>query len=306
MIVYLGEYIHPDAVALLKKHAAVVDTFDAIEKIDGIISRGVAVPRDLIRRAVNLKVISKHGVGYNQIDVAAAREFGKTVIYTPSTNIHSVAELLVGMILDVYRHIAFSNMKLRTGEIKTAAGIVGNEIAGKTLALIGMGNVARLLAKILNNGFGLGGVSGYDPYAGAGQAAALNIKKCETIGEAVRGADIVNVSVPLTDETRNLITRKVFDCCKPSAILVNASRGGIVNEDDLYAALKEKKLKAAACDVFAVEPPAPDNKLLSLDNFCATPHIGGSTEESLYRTGMETVQETINVINGLAPKHPVP
>ena len=305
MIVYLSEYIHPEADVLLRQHATVVDTFDEIEKIDGIISRGIPVTRQMIEKAKRLKVISKHGVGYNQIDTSAAKEFGKIVLYTPTTNIHSVAELIVGMILDVYRHIASSNIKLRRGEIKTTASIVGNEIAGKTLALIGMGNVARTLMKILCNGFGLHAVVGYDPYVTVQQAKDLDIAKYETLEEAVGKADIVNVSVPLVPGTRNLVTKKVFDCFRPSAILINASRGGIVNEDDLYDALVAKKLKGAALDVFEQEPPPAGHKLLTLDNFCATPHIGGSTEESLYRTGLEVVQETINVINGLPPKHPV-
>ena len=304
MIVYLSEYIHPQAAALLLRHAVVVDTFNGIEKIDGIITRDIPVTRQMIEKAKNLKVIGKHGVGYNKIDIEAAKEFGKTVLYTPTTNIHSVGELLVGMILDVYRHIAASNSKLRRQGEKTERP-AGNEIAGKTLALIGMGNVAQTLTKILRNGFGLSAVFGYDPYVTAEQARKLNITKCETLEEAVSAADIVNISVPFYPGTRNLITKKVLDCFKPSAILVNASRGGIVNEEDLYDALAAKKIKGAAFDVFEQEPPPADHKLLTLDNFCATPHIGGSTEESLYRTGMEVVQETINVINGLPPKHPV-
>ena len=303
MVVYFSETMDQDAVELLHKKATVVTTFDNIEQIEGIITRGITIGRDIIQSAKNLKVISKHGVGYNQIDIEAAKEFGKIVIYTPTTNIHSVAELLVGMILDVYRHIASTNMKLRKGEIKKLPSIVGNEIAGKTLGLIGMGNVARTLAGILDKGFGLSGIVGYDPFVTASQASELGIKKVETTEEVVKVVDIVNVSVPLTPQTKNLITKKVFDCFNPSAILINASRGGVVNEEDLREALVAKKLRTAAFDVFEDEPIPPNNKLLTLDNFCATPHIGGNTVEALYRTGMEVVEETINVINGLPPKH---
>ena len=115
----------------------------------------------------------------------------------------------------------------------------------------------------------------------------------------------MNVNVPLVNSTRDLISGKMFDHFKPGAVLVNAARGAIVNEDDLYEALVSGKLKAAACDTFVQEPPTGENKLLTLDNFCATPHIGGNTEEALQRTGMEVVTETLKVLAGEEPLHAV-
>jgi D-3-phosphoglycerate dehydrogenase len=304
-IVYLSEYIHPEAAALLKEHCAVVDNLDRIEAIDAIILRNIAVTREMMQRAKKLKVIGKHGVGCNTIDLAAAKELGKTVLYTPTTNINSVAEIIVGLILNLYRHITVANAGVRNGEYKTIAppALIGNEITGKTVALIGVGNINKRLAGILGSGFGVK-LNAFDPYLSAEQAGRLGMGKCATLEETIAGADIVTVSVPLTDGTKNLISGPVFDCFKPSAILINTARGGIVNEDDLYDALVNKKLRAAACDVFTTEPPARDNKLLSLPGFCATPHIGGSTEEALYRTGMEVVRETISVLRGNPPQHP--
>lgn len=304
-IVYLSENIHPQALALLQEHCTVVADFSQIESIDAIILRNIPVTRDMMERAKNLKVIGKHGVGCNTIDLAAAKELGKTVLYTPTTNINSVAEIIIGFILNIYRHITVANAGVRNSEYKTIAPpvLVGNEITGKTVALVGVGNVNRRLAQILLNGFGAS-VQAYDPYLSEEQAGQIGVRKCTTLEEAVRDADIVTVSVPLTESTRNLISGQIFDCFKPSAILVNTSRGGIVNEDDLYDALVNKKLRGAASDVFDVEPPTKETRLLSLPGFCATPHIGGSTEESLYRTGMEVVTETISVLNGHAPRHP--
>jgi D-3-phosphoglycerate dehydrogenase len=276
-----------------------------MEKIDAIILRNITITREMMQRATNLKVIGKHGVGCNTIDLAAAKELGKIVLYTPTTNIHSVAEMIIGLIFNLYRHIAEADLGVRRNEYKTIApqGLIGNEISGKTVALIGIGHVHKKVASILQKGFGVK-LNGYDPYVSTELAKQLGIRKCDSLEEAIIGADIISVSVPLVDGTRNLISGKIFDCFKPSAILINTARGGIVDEDDLFHALIEKKIKAAACDVFLQEPPTTENKLLTLSNFCATPHIGGSTEEALYRTGIEVVQETLSVLNGNSPKHP--
>ncbi|MHC1760935.1 MAG: NAD(P)-dependent oxidoreductase [Negativicutes bacterium] len=305
-IVYLSEQIDPEAVELLKEeNYTLVSDFEQIEKIDAIILRNITITREMMQKAINLKMIGKHGVGCNTIDLVAAKELGKMVFYTPTTNIHSVAEMIVGLILNLYRHITEANAGVRANEYKTIApkNLIGNEIAGKTVALIGIGNVNKKVASILKNGFGVK-LKGYDPYVQSELVEQLGILKCTTLEETIADADIITVSVPLVAGTKNLISGKVFDRFKPSAILVNTARGGIVNEDDLFTALVGKKLKAAACDVFNQEPPTTENKLLTLSNFCATPHIGGSTEEALYRTGMEVVQETISVLNGNSPKHP--
>jgi D-3-phosphoglycerate dehydrogenase len=303
--VFLSEYIHPDAAALLNASCMVVTNFDQIEKIDAIILRNIAVTREMMLRATNLKVIGKHGVGCNTIDLVAAKELGKTVLFTPTTNINSVAEMIVGLIIDLYRHISVANQGVRNNEYKTIApqSLIGNEVAGKTVALVGFGNVNKKVAAILKYGFGVELVT-YDPYVSSTVTDQFGIRKNDSLEDTIRDADIVTVSVPFVESTKNLIAGKIFDCFKPSAILINTARGGIVNEDDLYDALAAKKLKAAACDVFLQEPPTIENKLLTLSNFCATPHIGGSTEESLYRTGMEVVLETISVLDGNAPKHP--
>jgi D-3-phosphoglycerate dehydrogenase len=306
MIVYLSETIHPEAVEKLKENVTVVNNFDNIEKIDAIILRNITVTREMMEKATNLKVIAKHGVGTNTIDVQAAKELGIKVIYTPTANINSVAELIVGLILDLNRMICIANKNSRAGVYKRLAPpeLTGTEIKGKTLGLVGMGNIACIAARILRDGFGVE-VVGYDPYITVEKAAELGYRKYDDLKELIKVADIVNVSVPLTESTRNLISGDVFDYFKSDAILVNAARGGIVNEEDLYEALVNKKLRAAACDAFVVEPPTLENsKLLSLDNFSATPHIGGNTKEALYRAGKEVVEETLNVLVGKKPIHP--
>lgn len=303
MIVYLSEYIHPDAEALLRRHAKVVNNFDNPEKLDAIIIRAVDVTRDIIAKAKNLKVIGKHGVGCNNIDLEAAKEFGVPVINTPLANTNSVAELIVGLMLDISRNIAVCDEKSKKEGFSRIAPpeMTGIELTGKKVGLVGMGNIARRTGEILKKGFDVTLV-GYDPYCSKEQAESYGIEKYESLEDMLEVADIVNVSVPLTKSTENMISGEVFRHFKKSAILVNAARGGIVNEEDLYKALKKGTLRAAACDAFVHEPPNGENKLMSLNNFCATPHIGANTEEALMRMGIEVVTNVCDVLKGAVPK----
>lgn len=305
MVVYLSEFIHPPAAELLKRHVTVVDNFEQIEEIDAIIVRGVSVTEEMMQRATKLKVIAKHGIGCNSIDVEAARARGIKVIYTPTANADSVAEMTVGLILTLQRRIAEANIKCRNNEFSTIApnNFMGSELAGKTFGQIGMGNIAQRIAHIMGAGFRTK-VLGYDPFVTAEEAERRGFEKVDSIEELLERSDMVNINVPLTEKTKNMISGELFDHFKPNAVFVNAARGAVINEDDLYDALISGKLKAAACDTFIIEPPTASNKLLSLHNFCATPHIGGNTYEALEKAGMEVVTETLNVLNGKEPTHP--
>lgn len=307
MVIYLSEYIYPEAAKKLREHATVVDNFDHIEEIDAIILRNIPVTAEMMDRAKNLKVIAKHGIGVNTIDVKAAKERGIQVIYTPTANADSVAEMTVGLFLALERGIVEANFKCRRGEFKTIAprNFMGTEIMGKTLGQIGMGNIAQRIAHIMSAGFGAK-VLGYDPFIPAEEAARRGFEKVETLEELLERSDMVNINVPLVKSTENMISGDLFNHFKKGAVFVNAARGAVINEDDLYDALVSGKLKAAACDTFVNEPPTGENKLLQLENFSATPHLGGNTEDALRKAGTEVVDETLNVLAGKAPIHPVP
>ena len=298
--VYLGEYIYPGAVETLKKYANVVDSFDDPEKIEGIILRNVKVDAALMDLCPNLKVIGKHGVGVNTIDLDEAKKRGIAVFNTPLANANSVAELIVGLMLNISRNITIAHNRSKVGEFDTIAPaeLTGMELTGKTLGLIGTGNIARIVGRICANGFGMK-VVGYDPFVSKEQMNEMGYEKYDTVPELIRNADVINVSVPLTAETADLIAGDVFDCFRPGAILINAARGGIVNESDLYTALKERKLRAAACDAFVQEPPSGEKcKLYELDNFIGTPHIGACAEESLVRMGTQVVDGMMEYLVG--------
>lgn len=307
MIVYLSEYIYPLAAEKLKEHATVVDNFDHIEDIDAIILRNIPVTAEMMDRAKRLKVIAKHGIGCNTIDVAAARERGIQVIYTPTANADSVAEMTVGLFLALERRIVEAHARCLRSEFTTIAprDFLGTELLGKTLGQIGMGNIAQRIAHIMDAGFGVK-VLGYDPFVSAEEAARRGFEKVETLEELLERSDLVNINVPLVKSTANMISGKLFEHFRPGAVFVNAARGAVINEDDLYSALVSGRLKAAACDTFVNEPPASDNQLLSLPNFIATPHLGGNTEEALQKAGTEVVEETLRVLAGKKPLHPAP
>lgn len=307
MTVYLSEYIYLEAAKKLREHANVVDNFDHMEEIDAIILRNIPVTAEMMDKAKKLKVIAKHGIGCNTIDVKAAKERGIQVIYTPTANADSVAEMTVGLFLALQRRICEANVMCRNSEFTTIAprNFLGTEIMGKTFGQIGMGNIAQRIAHIMSAGFGVK-VLGYDPFISAEEAAKRGFEKVETLEALLEQSDMVNINVPLVKSTENMISGKLFDHFKPGAVFVNAARGAVISEDDLYHALVSGKLKAAACDTFIHEPPTAENKLLSLKNFISTPHLGGNTEEALRKAGTEVVEETLNVLAGKSPIHPVP
>ena len=299
MVVYLKEKFHPDAEALLRANATVVDNLDSPDVIDAVLVRRDKVPAEMINALPNLKAIGRHGAGYDGVDYAAAKARGAQIVYVPAGNSQSVAELIVCLALNLERRISEANAICRGEGFKCIAppDFQGAELSGKVFGSIGMGNIAQRAAKIFANGFGMRTV-GYDRHSTPEKAASLGFEKEESIAALLEASDVVNISVPLNDGTRNMISGELFNHFKPGAILINCARGGVVNEDDLYDALVTGKLKAAACDVFADEPPRPTNKLLNLPNFSATPHIGGNTEDAIRRTGVQLVENVLHVLRG--------
>lgn len=307
MRVYINDDIHPVGYEKLKQHGVeVVSTFDEPEKIDGMIVRGVVATREIMEALPNLKVVGKHGVGYNTIDVDAAKAMGIRVVYTPGQNAQSVAELVVGMMIDVSRKLSAHDRAIRSGlpQDMIPNARRGSELSGKICGLIGMGNVAQHVAQILRLGFGMK-LIGYDTYQRDEVFDAYGVDRLDSLEALLPQADYISISVPLTDKTRDMIGTHEFGLMKPEAILINAARGGIVNENALYEALKDGIIAGAASDVFCQEPPERGNPLFSLNNFVGSPHIGGSTGESIYRCTDTVVEEVLAVLEGRSPRYAV-
>jgi D-3-phosphoglycerate dehydrogenase len=310
MRVHVTEIIHDKALEKLRQRAEVVTWEDPavrdLSRADGVIVRAAVVDRAMMVNAPNLKVIGKHGVGVDAIDVAAARELGKTVVFTPNANMESVAELVVAFMLAASRSIPRGHDQLRAGAYKKIAPkeLTGVELQNKTLGLIGLGRIGQRVGEICRNGFNMALV-GYDPFLPDEMFAKSAIKKAATVEALLPQADYISISVPLTPETAKFINAARLALCKKTAILINTARGGIVEEEALCAALRDGALRAAASDVFAQEPIQPENPLMSLPNFIAMPHIGASTEESLLRMGETVVDDVLRVLHGEAPLYPV-
>lgn len=295
--IYLSEPIAQSARNRLEEKFLITDSFKDLQKIDGIITRKIAVTGEIIRNAPNLKVIANHGSGADQIDLKTAEEFGVKVLHAPGQNSRSVAELTVSSFLSLSYKIKLSDRGLAEGRF-TSFGtpeLQGNEVYGKKLGLIGSGNIAREVARIMGTAFGAQ-IYCWNPRRTKDELASLGFTKTDTVEELLMVTDFASVHIPLNSDTINLIGKPQFEKANKNLILVNTSRGGIINEDDLYWALKGGQIKGAACDVFTQEPPPKELPLLTLHNFIATPHVGGSTKEALERVGNLTVDNIFSVL----------
>lgn len=304
MKIFLCEYIHPEARAMLAQRAEIIDDWARIGEADGILNRNLNIDRALIGRCPRLKVIGIHGTGTDGVDLAAARERGICVVNTPGQNAGAVAELIVLLTLELARKAYLADRAIHAGAPYPtgAAQLRGTELYGKTLGLIGCGDIALRAAKIFRQGFGMH-IIGWSRSLTAEKAAALGIERCETICEVFAKADVVSVGLALNSETRGIIGARELAAARPGCLLINTARGALIDEPALYAALKNGPLGAAACDVLMHEPPTAEDPLTALPNFLATPHIGANTEEALRRVGCMTVQQMLDVLDGKAAQN---
>ncbi|MBR4181006.1 MAG: phosphoglycerate dehydrogenase, partial [Candidatus Methanomethylophilaceae archaeon] len=255
-----------------------------------IIRSGTKVTAKVIEAADNLRIIGRAGVGVDNIDVPAATAKGILVMNTPSANILSAAEHSCAMLLALARNIPFAHESMHKGEWKRSK-FTGVEMNGKILGIIGVGRVGGEVAKRMK-AFNMT-LIGYDPFLPKEVADAIGVR-LTTLEEVITTADFMTIHTPLLPETRNMISLEQFKMMKPNARIANVARGGIVNEDDLYTALKEKIIAGAAFDVWCNEPLTEDEaKLLELDNLVTTPHLGASTVEAQERVAVEIAEHAI-------------
>ncbi len=279
----------------------------AVIDVDAILVRSATrVDAEVLAAARHLKVVARAGVGLDNVDVKQATQAGVMVVNAPTSNIISAAELTVGLLLAAARHIVSASAALRQGEWKRSK-YAGIELYEKTVGIVGLGRVGVLVAQRLS-AFGMKIVA-YDPYVQAGRAAQLGVRLVP-LDELMAAADFISVHLPKTSDTVGLIGLNQLARCKPHAIIVNAARGGIVDEHALYVAIKEGRLAGAGLDVFASEP-CTDSPLFEFDNVVATPHLGASTSEAQEKAGIavarsvrlslsgELVPDAVNVLGGV-------
>jgi D-3-phosphoglycerate dehydrogenase / 2-oxoglutarate reductase len=283
------------------------ELLSAIADVDAILVRSATkVDAEALAAANVLKIIARAGVGLDNIDVRAATQAGVMVVNAPTSNIVSAAELAVGLMLAAARHIVPASAALKNGEWKRSK-YTGIEVYEKTLGIVGLGRVGVLVAQRLT-AFGMS-VIAYDPYVQAGRAAQMGVRLV-SLDELLAESDFISVHLPKTPETIGLIADEQLRKVKPHLILVNAARGGIVDEHALSVALKEGRIAGAGVDVFASEP-CTDSPLFEFENVVATPHLGASTDEAQEKAGIavaksvrlalagELVPDAVNVQGGV-------
>lgn len=261
-----------------------------------LLSTAFRMGREQIAAAGRLRVISRTGVGVDNVDVEAATAAGVMVLNTPTANTVSVVEHTVGMILGITKQFAWLDRELRSGNFQIRRKNVGHDISGKTLGLLGCGRIGRMVAQAMSAAFQMQ-VIGYDPYPSASET----IRYVETPDKVCQDADVLSIHLPLLPSTLNMMNRERLGLMKPTAYLVNTARGGIVDEIALAGQLNAGLLAGAALDVFAEEPVKTGHPLLSCPNTLLTPHAAALTYECNLRVAREAVQGIADYLAGKTP-----
>ena len=294
--------IHQEGINLLKGNSSYeFEIFDEInedlkQKIvdcDAISIRTAKLPNEIISSAKKLQVISRHGVGYDNIDLKSTKEIGATLTITATANAVAVAEHVMFMLLNISKRKNMYDQSVKLGKFNDRNKLPKTiELWGKNILIAGFGRIGQALIKRCL-GFEMN-VYVYDPYINDEKIKSLGGKKVNDLKEAVKEMDAISLHMPLNDETKNIVNYDLLRSMKTNCIVVNAARGGIINEVDLDKALRENLIFGAGLDVFETEPPKSDNPLLKNDKVFLSPHTAAFTEECMKRMGKETIQNIID------------
>ncbi|MCH3921661.1 hydroxyacid dehydrogenase [Limosilactobacillus sp.] len=312
--VLVSEQIDVAGIELLKKHHYSVKIADGtdtptlekeIKDADALIIRSTELPAEVINAADHLKIIARHGVGVNNIDIQTATHNRILVTRVIGANTFAVAEYVLMMILMLSRGVERAQRTFREqrSQLKNFNSLTGftnyfnlnrHEVRGKTLAILGLGHIGKVIAQ-LTQPLGMKVVA-YDPYA-----KQQTIPIIPRLADALSQADFVSINMPLTPETQNLITLDELKKMKSSAYIINSARGGIINENDLATALRQEVIAGAAIDSYSVEPPLDNNLLFDVPNIILTPHFAGTTLESSRAQAVGAAQSIIDYFDGKLP-----
>lgn len=257
------------------------------------------VDADLLARAPNLLIVSSNGAGFDPVDVDACTAAGVVVVNQSGGNAHSVAEHALAMLLTLSKRIIEADRALRREANVSRNALMGNEVQGKTIGIVGLGNVGRRIAVLCNSLFAMK-VLAYDPYLTADEMAARGGEKVE-LDELLRRSDFVSISCPLNNENRGMIGTRQFALMQPHAYFITTARGFIHDEAALCEALRDKRIAGAGLDVWAKEPPPPDHPLLQFDNVLASPHTAGVTKEARENMGRIAAEQMLDTLDGKRP-----
>src|SRR6202051_4646976 len=254
------------------------------------------VHADLLTRAPNLLIVSSNGAGYDPVDVEACTAAGVLVVNQSGGNAHSVAEHALEMLLPLSKRIIEADRALRRDPNVSRNALMGTEAQGKTIGIVGLGNVGRRIAELCNGLLGMT-VLAYDPYLTATEMAARGGKKVE-LDELLQRSDYVSINCPLTKESRGMIGARQFALMQPHAYFITTARGFIHDEDALLEARRNKAIAGAGLDVWSKEPPPADHPLLQFDNVLASPHTAGVTREARIHMGKIAAAQMLDALDG--------
>ncbi|MEM9886621.1 MAG: NAD(P)-dependent oxidoreductase [Bacteroidota bacterium] len=297
--VLLLETIAPDAVQMLEQHTQLLKAsspFTGLEiaekhPIHAIVTRGKGdVSKALIAACPDLQVIARCGVGLDNVDVAFASQQGVKVINAPGINADTVAEQTLALMLSLQRKLYTAILEVKNGNWEARKQYSGDEIRGKTLGILGMGNIGQKVAK-LATAFGMKVIY----WEIEDKKIEYEYKDFETV---LRESNIVSLHLPLVEATHNLINQDALSLMQSSCLLINTARGGLIEQQSLYQALKDEKIGGFAADVLAAEPPAQDELLLQLENVLITPHTASLTALTYNEMCVLTVENAINLLAG--------
>jgi D-3-phosphoglycerate dehydrogenase len=310
-VVLLFEPIHERALNQLKQRAEVrmaeslnEDGLIAnIADVEGIIIRANGrVSRRLMQAAPKLKVVARHGTGVEAIDREAANELGVTVVNSPDANFESVAEQCLAFMLILGKRIREADKAIRTGDWDSRYRLIGVELRGKTLGLVGFGRIGQRVAEMAQRALSMS-ILYYDLVDYPQVEQDLGAQRV-SLDEVLKRSDFVSIHVPLVPATHSLIGEQALRKMKPGAFLINSSRGPVIDQHALTRALQEGWIAGAGLDVYEPEPLPADDPLLSLENVILSPHMAGHTDEALYRMA-QVAEDVMRVIEGEAPQYPV-
>jgi D-3-phosphoglycerate dehydrogenase len=309
--VLLYEEMHEAGKALLRKKGEILfarsldeaSLLPEVKEVDGVIIRANGkMTRKLMESAPRLKVIGRHGVGVENIDLEAATEKGVWVVNTPDANDISVAEHFFGLALILSKMLRKADIALREGRFGARYEYIGRELHGKTLGILGFGRIGRAVGRIGHRGFDMK-VLYYDAIRYEEVEKEIDAEKV-SLEDLLMRSDFISINLPMLPATQGLLGEREFGLMKRSAFVLNLARGPIWDEKALYQVLKDGKIAGAASDVYEVEPASKGHPLFELENFAGTPHMAAHTEEALRRMSM-VAEDVIRVLEGKVPMHPV-
>ena len=269
---------------------------DEMKDADALIVRIAKCDGHAIENSPNLKVIGRTGVGYDSVDVKTATAHGIPVVITPGANNRSVAEHAVAMMFALSKNLVEAQQEMCKGNWEIRGAKKAFELEGKTIGILGLGAIGRETAKICE-GCGMK-VAAYDPFLSKDQVEGYGAVYYENYEDLLKVSDVVSIHVPLTDETKNMISKKQLTEMKKTALIINCSRGGIINETDLVEALKAGEIAGAGTDVFCSEPPKTDDPLLNCPNLIVSPHSAAQTREAVIKMAQMCVKGCLAVAEG--------